>query len=148
LVLTLSRLIGIWEDRKMKNTEYLPEKKIKYFLEEFLNSQGWTRETDSVSINRDIDIEVKRGIEKWIIEIESPEVFDNEITDSFVTVLGRILQRMDNSKSKYSIALPDIKPFRRLWERLPDLAKNRTRITALFVSETGAVVETGNSSFC
>jgi hypothetical protein len=131
----------------MKYENSLPEKKIKYFLETYLAQQGWIREPESRLPNWDVDIEVKRGNEKWIIEIESPEVFANEIIDSFVSVLGRILQRMDNDKYKYSIALPDIKPFRRLWERLPDLAKNRTGITALFVSETGTVVETRDSSF-
>jgi hypothetical protein len=131
----------------MKNIEYLPEKKIKYFLGEFLASQGWTRKAESIVMNRDIDIEAYRGNDKWIIEIESPDSLTSEIFYSFVSVLGRILQRMDNNNCKYSIALPDIKPFRRLWERLPELAKNRAKITVLFVSETGAVDEMRNSSF-
>jgi hypothetical protein len=131
----------------MKSYDYLPEKKIKYFLEEFLTSRGWTCESESPVLNSNIDIEAKRGNEKWIIEIESPEVLAYEIIDSFVEALGRILQRMDNGNGKYSIALPDIKPFRNLWERLPNLAKNRTGITVLFVSNTGTVVETGNNSF-
>lgn len=125
----------------MKNTEYLPEKKIKYILGEFLASKGWGHKPDSTAINRDIGIEATRGNEKWIIEIESPDTLTNEITYSFVSALGRILQRMENKNYKYSIALPDIKPFRRLWERLPELAKNRAKITVLFVSETGAVEE-------
>jgi len=128
----------------MKNGAYLSEKKIKYFLEEYLSEQGWTREPDGVDANRDIDLEVRRGDDRWIIEIESPYSLTGDILNTFVSVLGQILQRMDDHKCKYSIALPDIKPFRRLWDRVPELAKNRTRITALFVNETGTVEEVVN----
>ena len=41
----------------------------------------------------------------------------------------------------------DNQPYGTWWERLPALAKNRSLITALFVSETGAVVEVPDSSF-
>jgi hypothetical protein len=130
----------------MKNIDYIPEKKIKYFLEEFLASQGWVQDLGGTAFNRDIDIAATRGEEKWVIDIKSPDSLAGDIVNSFVAVLGRILQRMDDNNCKYSIALPDIKPFRRLWERLPELAKNRTRITALFVSETGTVEEISNNS--
>lgn len=35
---------------------------------------------------------------------------------------------MNDSEARYSIALPDLEQFRRLWERLPKLAKERTTI--------------------
>jgi hypothetical protein len=57
----------------------------------------------------------------------------------FLGVLGETLQRMDDPKASYSIALPDRKQFRNLWNRLPVLAKQRTQITALFVSDGGQV---------
>ena len=63
----------------------------------------------------------------------------------FLTVLGETLQRMDDSTAHYSIAMPDIGKFRDLWQRLPGLAKTRTRITALFVSRDGRVVYTAES---
>jgi hypothetical protein len=125
----------------MKNCDYLPEKKIKRVLEHFLTSQGWENEINEFVINRDIDVTVKRGAEKWIIEIKGTKPLTHEIISSFVSILGRTLQRMDDEKCKYSIALPDTKPFRRLWERLPILAKNRTGITALFVNPAGIVSE-------
>jgi hypothetical protein len=125
----------------MKNTGHLPEKKMKYILEEYLSSQGWEREFSSFD-NHDIDLEVRRGEEKWRIEIKSAFTLTHEIINSFVSVLGQVLQRMDDQHYKYSIALPDTKPFRRLWERLPRLAKSRIGITALFVSESGGVEET------
>ncbi|BDG48321.1 hypothetical protein PspKH34_28820 [Parageobacillus sp. KH3-4] len=50
----------------------------------------------------------------------------------FLTILGEILQRMEDPYAKYSIALPGIQQFLKLWDRLPLLAKMRT---ALFVDE-------------
>jgi hypothetical protein len=52
----------------------------------------------------------------------------------FLAVLGEIQQRMDDGEARYSIAFPDMAQYRGLWERLPPLAKARTKVTALFVS--------------
>ncbi len=57
----------------------------------------------------------------------------------FIAMLGEVLQRMSLPNARYSIALPDMVQFRRLWERLPALARQRTSITALFVSADGSV---------
>ena len=57
----------------------------------------------------------------------------------FLHVLGEAPQRMDDPHAAYSIALPDLKQFRNLWGRLPQLAKQRTGITAIFVNEDGNV---------
>ncbi len=43
--------------------------------------------------------------------------------------------------AKYSIALPNVGQFRGLWERLPHVAKQRIKITALFVDDGGSVTE-------
>ena len=58
----------------------------------------------------------------------------------FLAILGETLQRMDDNKAKYSIALPNLKQFRNLWNRLPKLAKERTKIGAIFVSEDGQII--------
>jgi len=57
----------------------------------------------------------------------------------FLAVLGELLQRMDNERTNYSIALPNLQKFRRLWNQLPLVAKTRTGITVLFVDEKGKV---------
>jgi hypothetical protein len=57
----------------------------------------------------------------------------------FLGVLGELLFRMNDAASKYSIAVPDVPQFRKLWSRFPAEAKSRLRITALFVSETSVV---------
>jgi hypothetical protein len=59
----------------------------------------------------------------------------------FLSVLGELLQRMDDPDARYSLALPDMKQFRKLWQRLPQLAKSRTTISALFVDPLGKVEE-------
>jgi hypothetical protein len=61
----------------------------------------------------------------------------------FLGILGETLQRMDNPDATYSIALPDLKQFRNLWSRLPALAKERTKIDALFVNRDGTVLRVG-----
>ena len=53
---------------------------------------------------------------------------------------------MDDPRSKYSIAFPDTEPFRRLWERLPALVKNKIEITALFVNQRGVEIEIKNDN--
>ena len=87
-----------------------------------------------------MDIEAKRGGERWVIQVRE-EAPNPAIANSFAAVLGHILQKMNDPQSKYSVALPDVTPFRRLWERLPETAKDRTGITALFVDPTGTVTE-------
>jgi hypothetical protein len=52
----------------------------------------------------------------------------------FLAALGELLQRMDDTNARYSVAMPDLPQFRGLWERLPKLAKQRLGITALFVN--------------
>jgi hypothetical protein len=42
--------------------------------------------------------------------------------------------------TRYSIALPDMRQFRGLWDRLPKLAKERIGITAIFVSSDGSII--------
>ena len=62
----------------------------------------------------------------------------------FLGVLSETLQRMDDPKAAYSIALSDLKQFRNLWTSLPLLAKQRTVITALFVRADGQVEQAGS----
>jgi hypothetical protein len=124
----------------LKNKDYLPEREIRQILVNFLASKGWNHELDEV-INCRACIKLTRGKEKWLIQIKGNESTSTAIINSFVSVLGGILRRMDDQNCKYSIALPDTKPYRRLWERTPVLAKDRTQITALFIDQTGAIEE-------
>ena len=92
-------------------------------------------------ITQEIDIVANRDDMQWIIAVRGEESHD--FVDTFDSILGSVVHIMDDPHKKFSVALPDTMPFRRLWERLPALAKTRTNITALFVSENGKVTETG-----
>ena len=123
-----------------KNAKCTSVNRIKYLLKNYLISEGW-----SVKIKRrfnfSFDIEAMRDKQRWIIEINSTG--SAALTESFVAAIGEVIQRMDidDHNIKYSVAFPDNIPFRRLWERLPALAKKKIGITALFVEETGNVIE-------
>ena len=67
----------------------------------------------------------------------SPGLTDREITERLRGPTA--LQRMGRNDARYSIALSDMPQYRRLWERLPELAKMRTRIGALFVEDAETV---------
>ena len=124
----------------MNTTLLRTEKKIKQVLEGYLNSQGWNAKIAWGSTHG-IDIEANRGQDRWIIEVKGWENLEDTMANSFAMVLGKILQRMDEPWTKYSIALLDTEQYRRLWKRLSALVKNKTGITALFVMSEGAVTE-------
>jgi hypothetical protein len=116
------------------------QRKIKQILNNYLADRGWKTEI-IWGIGHGIDIEAQSGEDRWIIQVEGLALSRPMLIYHFHSVLGEIAQRMDDPHCKYSIALPDIEQFRRLWERLPALAKSRMGITALFVKLTGGIVE-------
>lgn len=129
----------------MKNDGFLPERNIKHILYSYLKLNGWNYELIE-PINREAYIVANRHAERWAIGIKGSESFNKSfstksIIDSFNSILGAVLQMMDDQNSKYSVALSDTKPFRVLWDKLPVLVKDRTGITALFVNQCGLVEE-------
>jgi hypothetical protein len=120
----------------------ISEKRIKQVLEQFLESRGWKYEI-TWNHGSGTDIEARRGSERWIIQVKGSGLFQPASLNNFLSVLGEIVQRMDDPGSKYSIALPDLEQFHRLWERLPGLAKARISVTALFVDIEGRITEEG-----
>jgi hypothetical protein len=142
-------LIGNWLNtdsmilsQTLDPVDEISEKKIKKGLEAFLKSQGWETKI-AWGFTHGIDIEAIRGMNRWIIEVKGYETLNLLPAKIFVSVLGEIIQRMEDPECKYSIALPDIEQFRRLWSRLPVLAKERTWLTALFVTNDSRVTEIG-----
>jgi len=57
----------------------------------------------------------------------------------FLGILGETLQRMDDDNARYSIAFPEMAVYRELWNRLPKLAKQRTKIDMLLVDKDGHI---------
>lgn len=84
--------------------------------------------------------------QRWIIEAKGCGSLNPMRVNYFLGILGELLQRMNDTDARYSIALPDITQYRRLWQRLPELAKSRTTISALFVGAGGSVEEVGRET--
>lgn len=116
----------------------LSEDRVKQILERWLRAQGWEARV-AWGKAHGVDIVAIRGQEKWFIEAKGGGSRSAMRVSYFLGALGETLQRMDDPDARYSIALPDIQQFRRLWGRLPPLAKSRTHLTALFVNESGNV---------
>jgi hypothetical protein len=124
------------------DTDYrgLSEDEIKSSLEKFLKKEGWETMI-AWGAKRGIDIDARRGSKRWIIEVKGHGSRTQMRLNYFLSILGEILTRMDDTKAKYSIALPDMERFRTLWAGLPDMAKQRTGISCLFVTAGGKVIE-------
>ena len=113
------------------------EDELKTALKAWLEADGWEVEV-AWAKTRGIDLHARRGSERWIIEAKGCGSLNAMRVNYFLGVLGA-LQRMNDTEATYSIALPDLKQFRNLWARLPALAKEHTRISALFVRDDGRV---------
>jgi len=118
----------------------LSEDEVKRALQLWLEESGW-----QVSViwgkARGIDVIATKDGQRWVIEAKGCGSLDPMRVNYFLSILGELLQRMEDPDARYSIAFPDMKQFRRLWQRLPDLAKSRTMISALFVDGSGRVEE-------
>lgn len=122
------------------NQDGFSEDEIKQVLNGYLKSKGWNTQI-AMGKNHGIDIDAYKDKSRWIIEVKGCGSRDAMRVNYFLAILGETLQRMNDPNAKYSIALPDLKQFRNLWDRLPRLAKDRTGITALFVDNDGRVDE-------
>jgi hypothetical protein len=125
--------------RDRAGTAVSPKTPSRRLLQTWLEANSW-RVTIKWGRSPGIDIVADRNGQRWIIEAEGCGSLDPMRVNYFLATLGELLQRMDDPAARYSIALPDLKQFRRLWSRLPSLAKSRTQITAL-VRATGEVEE-------
>lgn len=129
-------------EKSIENTSNnnLQEERIKELLQQWLSDKGYDCNI-AWGNKKGADIEAIRTDSKWIIEVKGcgsrPEMRNNY----FIMILGEELQRMNDSKAKYSIALPNMEKYKRLWSELPELAKKRTGITCLFVSHNGEIEE-------
>jgi hypothetical protein len=123
-----------------RTPERLSEDELKEYLETWLAATGWSTHV-AWGQSQGFDIIAEKDGARWMIEVKGLGSWQQVRVNNFTAILGETLQRMDTPEAKYSIALPDIPQFRGLWERLPDLAKQRTMINALFVSGGGDIEE-------
>ena len=117
----------------------LSEDEVKRKLKAWLEGVGWIVVTGGRS--QGIIIAALQSGRRWVIEAKGRGSLDPMQVNDFPGVLGELLQQMRDPQAKYSVALPDLPRFRRLWNRLPNPAKRRTGISALFVDDAGRVRE-------
>lgn len=118
--------------------EPLQEEDIKHILADKLTAEGWDVKI-AWGHTQGVDIDARRGNERWMIEIKGPGSRNEMRNNYFIGILGEMLQRMDDPNARYTIAFPDIEKFRRLWNDLPELAKKRTTIDLLLVDPQGNI---------
>ena len=115
------------------NNENLQEERIKEILNKWLQSEGWVTKVAEGNA-RGIDIEAKKDTKIWVIEVKGCGSRSQMKNNYFLAIIGTILQRMNDNNARYSIALPNLPKYRRLWSELPLIAKQRTQIDAIFVN--------------
>ncbi|MGY3558465.1 hypothetical protein ACVWXP_001734 [Bradyrhizobium sp. USDA 4463] len=118
----------------------MSEDEVKSALKTMLEGEGWSVEV-AWGRMRGIDIVALRGAEKWIIECKGTGSIPPMQNNYFVGVVGELLQRMTDERAKHSIAFPDVPKFRRLWAEFPPMVKERLKLSALYVSGDGSIVE-------
>ncbi len=116
----------------------MSEDEVKRNVRKWLEKDGWIVTVEERTA-RGPDIEAKRGKDRWVIEAKGSGSRNPTRKNYFLVALGEALLRMENPELLYSIALPEMREFRRLWMKLPEFAKSRLGITALFVRADGHV---------
>ena len=116
----------------------MSEGEVKRKIKGWLERDAWSVFVKS-GADRGADIEAWRGSEHWVIEAKGSGSRNEMRSNHFLSVLGETLQRMEDPRACYSVALPDMRKFRSLWAKFPALARSRTGISALFVGTDGKV---------
>jgi hypothetical protein len=116
------------------------EDQVKMAVKASLESAGW-EVTVAWGRSRGTDIVATRAENRWLIECKGAGSLPPMQNNYFLTAIGELIQRMNGSCSKHSLAFPDLPKYRRFWSELPAFVKEQLSLTALFVSENGAVLE-------
>ncbi len=135
-VVDRTKRVSVSKDSTADKNSTICEESLKKCLNDWLIANGWET-TVAWGKQHGIDIDAKRNNEHWIIEVKGNGSRNAMRVNYFLGILGELLQHMHDPHTRYSIALPDLKQYRNIWARLPALAKQRTTIDAIFVSETG-----------
>lgn len=114
------------------------EDHFKATLKEWLERDGW-RVTVMWGKDRGVDVEAFRDQQRWLFEVKGAVAAQPQNASYFLGALAETLQRMSDPNARYTIVFPDTPQYRGLWKRLPALAKERTQVSAIFVSAEGHV---------
>ena len=106
----------------------MSEDEVKRHIETWLHVEGW-QDKVQWGHERGIDIEARRGAERWVIEAKGCGSLQPMRVNYFIGMLGETLQRMDDPAARYSIALPDlVSRSRRKARRIKSPVDERRRI--------------------
>ena len=115
------------------------EDEAKKIIAKYYEDRGYSTEV-AWGHKHGIDIVAKKeGEERIIIEVKGCGSRPEMRVNYFLSILGEILQRMDDAQAKYYIALPKMDQYINLWDRLPELAKRRTEVGLILVDTAGSV---------
>lgn len=81
------------------------------------------------------DLVASKDGKRWIIEVKGLGRYSAMTKNYFLSVLGEILQRMQDPSAYYGLAFPDHPRYRRLWAELPSMVKDKLSLSAFFVGE-------------
>jgi hypothetical protein len=104
----------------------------------WLEAQGYNVHKGYRKI-RGIDIEASHRGERWILAQSGVGSRPAMYRRNFLTALGKILLQMNQVAVRYSVVFPDLPEYRQLWATLPEIAKTRIMISAIFVDTDGNV---------
>ncbi len=114
------------------------EAETRDLLAGYLEKEGWTIPHHEIK-SHGVDIEAKNGKQRWLIEVKGCGSRTAMRHNYFLAIIGEILQRMEHSTDKYSIAFPNRKKYLDLWQKLPLLAKERSKISMILVGKSGYI---------
>jgi hypothetical protein len=120
--------------------EALSEDFIKRVLDVWLRERGWRPEI-AWGRQRGIDIQACRKSERWVIEVKGKGISPQAQGNYFLNGLSELLNRITDPSARYSLALPDLPRYQRLWKRLPHLVKHKLGLSMLFVDAKGTIRE-------
>jgi hypothetical protein len=114
----------------------IAEDEVKRAVAAHLEAQGFSVQV-AWGGARGIDIEARRGAERLVLEAKGKVANPPQQVNYFLNALGELVQRMDDPHTRYGLALPDNRQYRRLVGRLPAHARERLGLVVFFVRREG-----------
>lgn len=111
------------------------ENDVENYIREHLHRNGWLVKPRKNKFG--IDIEATKDNRKAIIEVKGCGAHPTAMSNNFNSVFGQVLKDMQNKDFEYYVAFPYIQPYIRLWNNLPQLAKDRMLINVIWVDSNG-----------
>lgn len=100
--------------------------------------KNWLEEKGWVTVEHNRYIEASKEERRWYIDIYQTTrgrkmPLPNKLTE--------VIQKMDDKDATYSVALVDSPIYRKQWNELPEVAKERLKISVLLADRLGHVLE-------